>query len=673
VRIHARTRTSLAWSLFLATLGCCAGGLLAALLWVRPLTLGLLATGAGAAVAFPLGFATIGLVLTLRRPANPIGWLYAASGLVWALVIPFVPWVDQLVRDHRPLPLAVQLAVVAREVVWAPGRVLGITLPLLLLPNGRLRSRRWRVVAVAAVAAVAMSVVGGSLLPGPTNNGPIPIDNPFGLAGVAGTVATVVTLAGLVVYVVSLVATLVCLVLRFRASRGVEHQQLRWVAAGAAVAVIVLVPLPIPVRPPAVLVYLAVLCVPASVAVAVLRYRLWDLDRLLSRALVYGLLTAGGIGLYVGVVRLADALLRQQVGLGGSLLATAVVAVAFAPARDRLQRLADRWLYGERHDPVRAVARLGERLRGTPGAPPGSDGLAELLRGVCEALRLPFASLHAGQLQVACVGRPGVPSESVALQHGGQPVGALVVGVRSGEQTLGAADRRVLGLLAAPVAVALHAVLLSQELQRSRERLVAAREEERRRLRRDLHDGLGPTLTAVTLKADAARSALTIQPDRTEALLAQLRADAKQAIGDLRRVIYDLRPAALDELGLLGALREQVDRFDRDRVATTLQAPAVLPLLPAAVEVATLRIITEALTNIARHAHARHATITLAVDGQLCIEVCDDGATGAEQAWRPGVGLQSMAERAAEVGGTLQAGPTPTGGRVQASLPLELA
>jgi two-component system NarL family sensor kinase len=346
-------------------------------------------------------------------------------------------------------------------------------------------------------------------------------------------------------------------VLRFRASRGVERQQLRWVAAGAAVAVIVLVPLPIPVRPPAVLVYLAVLCVPASVAVAVLRYRLWDLDRLLSRALVYGLLTAGGIGLYVGVVRLADALLRQRVGLGGSLLATAVVAVAFAPARDRLQRLADRWLYGERHDPVRAVARLGERLRGTPGGDPGGDGLAEVLRGVCEALRLPFASLHAGQLQVACVGRPGGPSESVALQHGGQPVGALVVGVRSGEQALGAADRRVLGLLAAPVAVALHAVLLSQELQRSRGRLVAAREEERRRLRRDLHDGLGPTLTAVTLKVDAARSALATQPDRTQALLAGLRADAKQAIGDLRRVIYDLRPAALDELGLLGALHDR--------------------------------------------------------------------------------------------------------------------
>jgi two-component system NarL family sensor kinase len=276
---------------------------------------------------------------------------------------------------------------------------------------------------------------------------------------------------------------------------------------------------------------------------------------------------------------------------------------------------------------------------------------------------------------VAGVGQPGGPSESVALEHGGRQVGVLVVGVRSGEDALGVADRRLLELLAAPVAVALHAVLLSQELQRSRERLVAAREEERRRLRRDLHDGLGPVLTAVTLKADAARSALAMAPERADGLLAGLRGDAKQALGDLRRVVYDLRPAALDELGLLGALRQQVDRFDRDRVATTLQAPQVLPPLPAAVEVAALRIVTEALTNIARHAQARHATVTLAVDGALGIEVCDDGAhpTGVEQGWRPGVGLVSMAERAAEVGGTLQAGPTPTGGRVQARLPLEPA
>jgi signal transduction histidine kinase len=218
-------------------------------------------------------------------------------------------------------------------------------------------------------------------------------------------------------------------------------------------------------------------------------------------------------------------------------------------------------------------------------------------------------------------------------------------------------------------------VLLSQELQRSRERLVAAREEERRRLRRDLHDGLGPILTAVTLKADAARSALDTNPIQADGLLAELRGDASQAIGDLRRVIYDLRPAALDELGLLGALREQVDRFTRHGLSITLDAPPTLPMLPAAVEVAAYRIITEALTNAARHAHASCATITVAIDRSLCIDIHDNGAASAANSdgWQPGVGLVSMAERVAEVGGTLEAGPGPTGGRVQASLPLELA
>jgi two-component system NarL family sensor kinase len=223
--------------------------------------------------------------------------------------------------------------------------------------------------------------------------------------------------------------------------------------------------------------------------------------------------------------------------------------------------------------------------------------------------------------------------------------------------------------------VALHAVLLSQELQRSRERLVAAREEERRRLRRDLHDGLGPILTAVTLKADAARSTLHAAPGQARELLAELRGDANQAIGDLRRVIYDLRPAALDELGLLGALGQQVDRFTRQGLSVSLHVPPTLPVLPAAVEVAAYRIITEALTNIARHAHAQHASIVVAIDGELCLEVHDDGATGTTNGdgWRPGVGLMSMTERVAEVGGTLKAGPSPTGGRVSARLPLELA
>jgi two-component system, NarL family, sensor kinase len=462
------------------------------------------------------------------------------------------------------------------------------------------------------------------------------------------------------------------LVVRFRHARGVQRQQLRWVVfAGtltgmtmlATVAMILAIVAGI-ATPPEILmgwlVAVVVALLPAAIGAAILRYRLYDLDYLISRTVVYGLLTAGGIAVYVGVVKLAERLLREGVGLGGSLVATAVIAIGFAPARDRLQRWVDRRLYGDRHDPVQAMARLGERLRDAPGAAPGGEVLVGVLQAVCEAVRLPWASLRVNAgVAVASFGRPSRASESIPLEHEGRQIGALVVGLRAGEPALGAADRRVLEFLAAPVAVALHAVLLSQELQRSRERLVAAREEERRRLRRDLHDGLGPTLTAVTLKADAARSLLDTAPDRADALLAELRGDAKQAIGDLRRVIYDLRPAALDELGLLGALGEQVDRFGRQGLSVTLQAPPALPVLPAAVEVAAYRIVTEALTNIARHAHAHQVAITVAIDGDLCLEVQDDGTTSTANGdgWRPSTGLQSMAERAAEVGGTLQPAP----------------
>jgi two-component system NarL family sensor kinase len=166
----------------------------------------------------------------------------------------------------------------------------------------------------------------------------------------------------------------------------------------------------------------------------------------------------------------------------------------------------------------------------------------------------------------------------------------------------------------------------------------------------------------------------TPPPDQADGLLAQLRGDAKQAVADLRRVVEDLRPTALDELGLLGGLSQQVDRFARKGLSIILDAPAALPALPAAVEAAAYRIVTEALTNIARHAEARQPTVTVAIDGELCLEICDDGTASSNgDGWRPGVGLLSMAERVAEVGGTLQAGPTPAGGRVFASLPLGLA
>ena len=282
--MHLGSRTQLAWLVFLATFACLVGGLVVTLLVTRPLTADAIVDGAFEGTIWLL-FAIIGLVLTLRLPANPIGWLYAAAGLVWTLYIPWDPWVDQLLRSGRPLPPAARLAALAGDSLWAVGITLAITLPLLLLPSGRLRSPRWRPVAVAALAGTAASVVGWSLAPQPMTQTLVPVAKPFPLHGLAGAVANAVQWIGWGTLFACVPLAAVCLVLRFRSSRGTERQQLRWVVAGATGAVAGLV---VGIAG-AGLTYFAVLCLPVGVAVAVLRYRLWDLDRLVSRTVTYAL------------------------------------------------------------------------------------------------------------------------------------------------------------------------------------------------------------------------------------------------------------------------------------------------------------------------------------------------------------------------------------------------
>jgi hypothetical protein len=332
---------------------------------VRPLTLRVLAIGAVGAITFSLAFATVGLVLTLRRPANPIGWLYAAAGLTGSLTTPLTPWVDQLIADHRPLPLAAQLNAVVGDLDWVMPIALGVTLPALLLPNGHLRSRRWRLVVAASAGGIVLLLVGGSVAPGPLQTRPI--DNPFGLGGVAGTVAWEVTYTGVALHWSSLVAALVCVVLRYRASRGTERQQMRWVGAGAAAAVIGLLlafPGVLGLLPDATsyVLFVGLLCPPVGVAVAVLRYRLWDLDRLVSRTVTYALLSALLVVPYVLIVPAAGRL----AGGSGSLAvaaATLTAAALFAPLRRRVQELVDRRFNRRRYDAARTVEQFAARLR----------------------------------------------------------------------------------------------------------------------------------------------------------------------------------------------------------------------------------------------------------------------------------------------------------------------
>ena len=303
--------------------------------------------------------------MALRRPGNPIGWLYGAAGLAWAYTIPLGPWVDQLLSEHRPLPFLAQLHVAFSEFGWAPAIGLGVTLPALLLPNGHLRSRRWRLVVVTSVTGFVLAFVGGALAPGPLEE--MGIDNPLGLAGPAGAVASVLTIVGVLLHWLSLPPAAVCVILRFRSSRGVERQQMRWVAAGAAGAVaglLLALPSGLGIAPDFVshIIYPALLCPPVAIGVAVLRYRLYDLDRIVSRTLTYGLLTV----LLGGGYALVVLGLGQLLGRDSSLVvaaATLAAVAAFAPLRRRVQGLVDRRFNRRRYDAARTVDGFAARLR----------------------------------------------------------------------------------------------------------------------------------------------------------------------------------------------------------------------------------------------------------------------------------------------------------------------
>ena len=614
-----------------------------------------------------LALSACGVLLAWYRPRNPIGWLFLAGGVAYATSTAAVNLLGlggSVGWSTLVLRLLASLFMLAWP--WAIG--LCLPLALLLFPDGRPAGSGWRWL-IWAIAAEGVLFELSFAAPGRQTFGSLSV-SPY-LAIPFYHRLGALWAASSIVWAALFMLVLASLVVRYRRGGDVERRQLLWLLLAVLVVLAYAgVPWGIFGRGP-VLGLLVIPLIPAAVTVAILRYQLLDIRLVVSRALVYGLLTAAAAGAYVGLVALLDALVRSRVSLDSAVVASVIVAVGFNPARIRLQRLIDRGLYGDRRDPVRTVSLVGERLAGT-----GTTGLAGVLEALCDSLRLPFAAVRFGSAEAAAHGTAPELLHAISLSYDGARIGELIVGLRSGQRRLSPPDIAVLELLAGPLAVALHATALSAALQQSRVSIVAAREEERRRLRRDLHDGLGPALTGIAFKADAARNALPDGPARASELLGALRADTTAAITDIRRLVYGLRPPALDDLGLIGSLRQQTDRLaqrpDGSSVAVCLNTPEPLPPLPAAVEVAAYRIITEAMTNAARHSGATRIDVWLAVaDGDgLRIEVRDDGHVPGP-GWQPGFGLTSMRERAAELGGTCQAGPDPAGGgRVIAALPL---
>ena len=494
----------------------------------------------------------------------------------------------------------------------------------------------------------------------------------------------------------------------FRVASSLERQQIKWGIVGLAGFVITSMVFLIPLDTlfasraasmdaaqalilsaiPDSLFWVVSFFIPVSIIFSVLRYRLWDIDLVINRTLVYGALTGIVVSAFVIIVGFLSTVFQSKGNSIIAIIATGLVALLFNPLRQRLQRGVNRLMYGERDEPYAALSRLGRQLESTL-APEAV--LPTVVTTVRDVLRLPYAAIYLQQNShryriVAESASPSLRSESgtirvpgmeregrcIPLIHQGETLGYLVLGPRAPNEAFGSTDLRLLDDLASQVGIAVHAVRLTTDLQRSREQLVLAREEERRRLRRDLHDDLAPTLASFGLTASTVADLIPTDPETATALVKELQTEIRATVGNIRRLVYDLRPPALDELGLFAAVRERAAQYSNapGGFQVTVVTPAEFLNLPAAVEVAAYRIVQEALENVSKHAQAQWCAIRFANRTGLEIEVTDDGI-GLPPNITPGVGLRSMRERAAELGGSCVIESGKTGGtHVVACLPM---
>jgi signal transduction histidine kinase len=645
-----------------------------------------------------LAYPTVGALIAVRLPTNPIGWIFCGVGLLYAAQRFSTAYADYALLENFAFPGGEYVAWFSGLIDFS-GPILAGVFVMLLFPDGHLLSRRWQIVAWAAVLGTALRALYDAFYPDDLTTHSY-VKNPFGVVGVIGgrittyDFFTASALVGETLLLTSILAALFSLFVRLHRAWGDERQQLKWFLYAVVPAVVgfsfILLSYIIvdftelvfinPFEPFGGIFWsihyvpvFSLLFVPVLTYIAIVRYHLYDIDVVINRTLVYGALSACVVGVYVLTIVALGALFQTQGNLAVSLVATGLVAVLFQPLRGRLQRGVNRLMYGERDDPYAVVSRLGRRLEATL-AP--DTVLPTVVETIAQALKLPHAAIllkeGEGFRTAAAYGSPGGEPEALPLVYQREEIGRLILSPRAPGEGFSDADRRLLADLARQAEVAVHAVRLTSDLQHSRERLVSTREEERRRLRRDLHDGLGAQLAGLSVQSGTLRRLIPTDPDAADELVVELREELRSAVADIRRLVYDLRPPALDDLGLVEALRQLAERYGAkdEPLSVLVEAPEDLPNIPAAVEVAVYRITQEALTNVARHARAPTCVVRLAVNDDVALEIVDDGV-GISAQRSAGVGLSSMHERASELGGSCVVHSVPKGGtQVLVRLPL---
>ncbi len=626
-------------------------------------------------------FPLVGYLIARRQPANAIGWVMLGVGLVG--FFPSSSYADYGLLVHPGSLPGADVAAAVTAAAWAP--VLGLvgTFLILLFPDGHLPSPRWRWVGWFSGLSILYVYLMITSMPGSLGETGYPgVDNPLGVPLVGDLEA--VLLPTIVVVPISFVLCAAGLITRFRRSTGVERLQLKWLAtAGAVVATVYFVTMMGSLAtgvwgsesdPPwlSALQQLSVLTfvlIPLAIGVAILKHGLYEIDVVINKAFVLGVLaffiTSVYVTIVVGVGRLVGGGDRPNLAL--SIAATAVVAVAFEPVRDRVQRFANRLVYGNRATPYEVLSEFADRVGGSYAS---ADLLPLMARtvgqGVGAATAEVWLATGSGLKREASwspasgdardAEEDGTPARElvdlqgdrvVEVRHQGELLGALCVMKPVGE-TLTPAEEKLLDDVAGQAGLVLRNVRLIEDLRSSRQRLVSTADEERRRLERNLHDGAQQSLVSVALMITAARAGLGPGSDGLGAALEQAAGQLQDAIAELRELARGIHPAILTERGLGPAISSLAERSPVPvEVGYHLEQR-----LPAQVEASLYFVVAEALTNIATYAHASQASVTVRQDGpELSLTVVDDGIGGADASL--GSGLRGLADRVAVIDGTL--------------------